>query len=309
MGVLELDHEWETGNLPVHGTWMQGFWGDTPIQVEILQSTNVTPMIHLALDGGLHDNAADRNDALSDRGMRVATTAMMVHNLNTGAHLGMMIEHWWFEADDDDFDQQTTFPISVPNQVIEEPASRFLNDNPLFNDYSEWCDHALTPEGRERTDERWREDCVGVSPCAITPCPDNGGYWTWCPSREMYDDCGEPRLDTPLGLARVNYDSCLMGCENAFDSCMMSFGVGVPAGVVFSVWLARRMAAIAAACGASGVAWSLCVMAVVGAAGLWLAYAYYKCARDSDVCSRNCLSEFMAAVQASQAEARERACS
>ena len=310
MGVLELEHEWENDDLPLHGTRMVGNWGNTPVEVEVLDSQDSTGIAHM-LWNGIGDTPDPETAILIEEGIRITNNAVIVHNLNTGDRLGMMLELTWFEATDDDSDDFTTFPMSIPTKVVENPGPDFFEDNLLFPDYADWCDYILTMPGRDRANARWYEACMGVFACARWLC-ENGGQAFWCPFNELFDGCGNLNLKTELGLARFNFDTCMGICANNFNGCMLAaLGIGAgPAGTaILSLACARRLAAAIAACGATGPLALPCILTILGGTVIWIGVSYWHCGNRREMCERGCQAAWQRAVNNSLARAIEEGCS
>ena len=251
MGELVLDYEIDRDNPLHHGWFIEGTWGLVPIVVQILQWNDFTTEAHMEFNGM---GTTPNEDYLIyiEEDVRVAEAAMVVYNLNTGERLGFSAEVMWFEANDDDSDGITSIPLAVPTQVIEDPGDEFFAESKLYDDYSEWCDFALTQEGQVRVEDGWTAACEGgLDLCIRGFC--NGqnaknGDWGYCINERMYDSCGNLR-DTGLGLEYQQYRNDIFLCRAAFAACLLGVG-GVITTTKIIIALAKKQAKKLAACAA-----------------------------------------------------------
>ena len=313
MGELVLDYEIEGDDPLHHGWWIEGTWGEVPIYAEILEWKDFTQEAQSYFNG-MGATPDEDMAVLIEEDVQVVETAVIVHNQMTGERLGMMLELAWFEASDDDFDGITSFPIAHPNRVIEDPGHDFLDDNPLFPDYFFWCDFLLTEEGQVRAEQRWRDGCLTPFPCALGVCPeDPDAFWYWCPFHEMYRDCGEIDLTTPLGEALNDYNDCKTACDDAWEDCMiLAFGGGAVGGAstlgVLHLLQKIAMSAEGRICLASGIGIWACLAIVVGVTIVTTGVVIYQCNRRYDRCMKACTDAWKKAIQDSQNKAITEQC-
>ena len=262
MGELVLDYEIDRDNPLHHGWWIEGTWGPVPIVAQILQWNDFTNEAHMQFNGM---GTTPNEDYLIyiEEDVRVAETAMVVYNLNNGERLGFSAEVMWFEANDDDSDGITSIPLALPTQVIEDPGDEFFAESKLYDDYSDWCDFALTQEGQWRAEDQWTAECEegGLDLCIRGFC--NGqnavdGDWSYCQNERMYDSCGNLRNEG-LGLEYQQYlnDQYLCGLDLA--QCLLGWTAAplTAAGIIIAI--AKKKAKKMAACAAVGIPPFICL--------------------------------------------------
>ena len=287
MGELVLDDEIDRDNPLHHGMWIEGTWGDTvPVALEVLAETDCTIQAHMQFNGM---GTTPNEDYLIyiEEDIRVVETAVVVHNLLTGARLGMNLELAWFEANDDDSDGITSIPLALPTRVIEDPGHEFFAESKLYDDYSDWCDFVLTQEGQWRAEDQWTAECEegGLDLCIRGFC--NGqnaqdGDWSYCQTKRMYDSCGNLR-DEGLGLEYQQYLLDLEQCDvNLRDCLLMAGGIGV-GGASLLLKILEENAKKVLRCRLLGLPASICV----GGTVISVAWKVWGCWDNYNLCKAN----------------------
>lgn len=287
MGELVLDYEIDRDNPLQHGWWIEGTWGDNvPIVAQILQWNDFTNEAHMEFNGM---GTTPNEDYLIyiEEDIRVVETAMVVHNLLTGARLGMNLELAWLEANDDDSDGITSIPLALPTRVIEDPGHEFFDDNGLYQDYSQWCDFTLTQEGQWRAEDRWTAECEGgIDLCIRGFCNGQNGQdgdWGVCILEDLFGTCGIYR-DTGLGLEYQQYLDDLKQCDvNLRDCLMLAGGISVVGGSFLVRETLKNSAKKILRCRLFGIPASVCIGGTVISVG----WKLWGCWDDYNLCKSN----------------------
>ena len=177
----------------------------------------------------------------------------------------------------------------MPTQVIEDPGHEFFDDNGLYQNYSEWCDFALTQEGQWRAEDRWTAECeAGIDLCIRGFC--NGqnaqdGDWGYCMNERMYDSCGNLR-ETGLGLEYQQYLNDQYQCRVDLARCLFGWTAAPVTAAVILVRILKKQAKKLAACAALAIPPFLClagsVIYTIGSATLCY-LDYVGCMEDARI--------------------------
>jgi hypothetical protein len=294
-GQMQLEYEWQLG-LPGHGTWTEGTWGNTPIMIEVLQSRDLTAETEL-LWNGMGDIPNAEFVDFYENGFGVSHTAVVLHNLNTGRHLGMMLEQWWFESDAGD--NLTTFPLAIPIQVVPYPENEdIIGPNKLFTSYAKYVDFILTEEGEQRLIEDYMNSAGEL--CAVIPCADEH-YVTWCPLEQIFNEDGTYRTDTCLGVAMRQYKICMNACKDNFLQCL---GLGAFTGLSLTAILLKllgqsNVARLCFALGPGSPQFWACIAGII----IWIGGTILHCWDKWNNCKAGCKLALDIAMSHSMADA------
>lgn len=301
LGELVLNYECEQGDLPPHSWWIEGTWGGVPIFAQILEWTDYTSQAQMFFNG-IGTTPNDEFLPYVEQGVHVSNVAMIVHNQETGERLGGKFELAWSEANDDDSDGMTSFPLVIPTRVVEDPGHDFFDNNPFFPDYSYWCDFVLTQPGQDRGHARWIEKCLEISPCAMGRCPNNPNFWwIWCPWAEYFSECGVVDPLSPMALARAEFELCEDRCDHNLSKCLQA-AIGISLTDIGAIMGMLITAAGAIAACMLSPASLVCIAAILVAGGLialWIGSKIWEvvnCVSAWSLCVQGCENDLKRAI-------------